>query len=87
MGSVDTLQVKIGAALINVSKCEKLLAVKIDNKLTIDKQITSVYKKVSTKLIALSRVSQYMCPEKRHLIMNAIFSAVQLLFSYMDVSY
>ena len=49
LNTEDTLQVKIGAALINISKCEKLLAVKIDNKLTFHKQITSIYKKASVK--------------------------------------
>ena len=40
----ETLQMKIGVALINSSKCDKLLAVKIDNKLTL-KSTLEVYAK------------------------------------------
>ena len=60
----ETLQVKTGAALINSSKCEKLIDFKIDNKLTFDEDIRSIYKKASAKLNALSRVAKYICPEK-----------------------
>ena len=54
------LQVKIGAGLINNSKCEKLLGVKTDNKLMFDEHIKSICKKASTKLNALNRVAKYM---------------------------
>ena len=40
----ETLQVKIGAALINSSKCEKLSGIKIDNKLTFDEHVISICK-------------------------------------------
>ena len=49
----ETLQVKIGAALISSSKCEKLLGVEIDNKFTFDEHIRSKCKKASAKLNAL----------------------------------
>lgn len=52
------LQVKIGAALRNNSKCEKLLGVKIDNKLMFDEYIRSTCKKASAKLNALNRVAK-----------------------------
>ena len=60
----EKLQVKIGAALINSSKYEKVLGVKIDNKLTFDEHITSICKKASGKLNALSIVAKHVCPEK-----------------------
>lgn len=54
----EILQVKIVAALRNNSKCEKLLGVKIDNKLMFDEYIRSTCKKASAKLNALNRVAK-----------------------------
>ena len=54
----EILQVKIGAALRNNSKCEKLLGVKIDNKLMFDEYIRSTCKKASAKLNGLNRVAK-----------------------------
>ena len=70
----ETLQVKIGAALIKSSKCKKVLGVKIDNKSMFDEH-RIICKKASAKFNASSRVAKYMCPEKRRFIMNVFFSA------------
>lgn len=75
----EILQVKIGAALRNNSKCEKLLGVKIDNKLMFDVHVTSICKKASAKINVLNRVAKYMCTEKRLIIINTFFSS-QLIF-------
>ena len=74
--SIDkALQVKLGSAPINSGKCEKLLGVKIDIKLTFEEHIRSLCNKAYAKLNALSGVAKYMwC-----LIMDAFFSAK---FSY-----
>ena len=57
----ETLQVKNGAALINSSKCEKLLGVDIVSQRLMS---TLVYaKKTSAKLNALSRLARHMRPE------------------------
>ena len=39
----ETVQVNIGAARINISKCEKLLGIKIDRKLSFDDHIGNIY--------------------------------------------
>ena len=39
----ETVQVNIGAARINISKCEKLLDIKIDRKLSFDDHIGNIY--------------------------------------------
>ena len=71
----ETLQVKIGAALIANNKREELVGVKIDDKLMFDEHIRNIFKKGSAKLNALSRVAKHICRKKRRLIMNAFFSA------------
>ena len=39
----ETVQVNIGAARINISKCEKLLGIKIDRKLSFDDHRKYIY--------------------------------------------
>ena len=56
--------------------------VKIDNKLTFDEHITSIWKKANGKLNALSIVAKQVCPEKKCLIMKVFFSAQ---FSYCSL--
>ena len=59
-----TLQVNIGTARINNnSKCEKVLGIKIDCKLSFDDHIGNICKKARAKLNALTRVAQYMNTE------------------------
>ena len=64
----ETVQVNIGTARINNSKCEKLLGIKIDCKLSFDDHIGNMCKKAGAKLNALTRVAQYMNTEKKRLI-------------------
>ena len=58
------MQVNIGTAPINNSKCEKLLGIKIDHKLSFDDHIGNMCKKAGVKLNALTRVAQYVNTEK-----------------------
>ena len=60
----ETVQVNIGTARINDSKCEKLVGIKIDCKLSFDDHIGNICKKAGTKLNALTRVAQCMNTEK-----------------------
>ena len=62
LSTYETMQVKIGAAVINSSKCQKLLGVKIDNRLTFNEYIRSTCKKASAQLNALNRLAEDMCP-------------------------
>ena len=72
------MQVKIGIVLQDRSKFEQLLGVTIDNKLKFNEPMRSTYIKAGAILNALSRVAQFMYPEKRHF-------EVKLLFSHSDV--
>ena len=56
---------------IKNSKCNKLLGIEIDNKLTFDHHVSGICTKVSQKLHALSRVSYLMTLEHRKKVMNA----------------
>ena len=67
----DDVCIKIGNNIINGSKCEKLLGVKIDNKLRFDVHVSMLCKKASQKLHALARVSNYMSSHKLKLLMKS----------------
>ena len=73
--SQDNVHVNLGTAQIENSKCQKLLGINIDSKLTFEDHINRIYKKASAKLNALSRISYYMDPLKRRLLVNAIFTS------------
>ena len=61
-----TLQAKICAALLNSNKCEKLLGVKTDNKLTFDEHIRSICKKSSREVNALYRGAKVSSDDNTH---------------------
>ena len=54
----------LGTAGINNRKCEKLLSIKIDCKLSFDDDMGNTCKKAVAKLNALTRAVQYMNTEK-----------------------
>ena len=58
---------------IKRSKWEKLLGIKIDNKLNFNTHADKTRKKAGEKLNALSRVTPYMYLPKRHILSNAFF--------------
>ena len=64
---------------ISNSKCEKLLGVKFNHKLTFDDPISELCKNASRKIHALARVAPYMNKSKRRVLMNAFFTSQ---FSY-----
>ena len=53
----EPAKTQIGESLIEVTKCEKLLGVKIDSKLSFDKHIKTICKKSNNKLRALNSCS------------------------------
>ena len=65
--------------VIECSRSVKLLVVTIDNKLDFNEHISKLCKKVSTKLHALARVSNFMSQEKLRLVMKAF---IESQFSY-----
>ena len=57
--------------VIHESSEEKLLGVIFDKTLTFNTHVTSLYKKTSQKLYALSIIAHYMDPEKLKRVMRA----------------
>ena len=73
LSSQGNVHVNIGNALMENRKCQKLLGINIDSKLTFEDHINRICKTSSAKLNALSRISYYMDPLKRRLLVNAFF--------------
>ena len=61
--------------VLTKSKCEKLLEVKFDSKLTLDQHILDLCKRSSRKLKSLTRIAPYMNLPKRRLLKNSFFKA------------
>ena len=57
------------------SKQQNLLGVIIDNKLTFEQHLNKLCSKVSQKLNALTRISNYIQPDQRRLIMKAFITS------------
>lgn len=64
------MDVIIGTAQIEDSKCQKLMGVNIDSKLTSEDHINRICKKASPNLNVPSRTSFYMDSLKRWLLVN-----------------
>ena len=77
--SSDKVSICVDNYNIKCRKCEKLLGIKIDNKLNFNTHVDEICKKAGQKLNALSRVSPYMDLSKRCILLNAFFI---LQFSY-----
>ena len=67
----EHLNVEVDRNKIFNSKCEKLLGIKIDNKMTFDTHVSSICTKASNKLHALSRISRYMTLKQRRIVMKS----------------
>ena len=62
---------KVGAFDVQNSQCEKLLGIKIDNKLTFDEHVSNICTKATQKLHALSRAGNFMTMKQRKTVMNS----------------
>ena len=69
------MQVNLGTAQIENIKYQNLLGINIDSKFTFEDHINRLCKKASAKLNALGRISYYMDPLKRRLLVNAFFTS------------
>ena len=67
----DSLSMRVSGFDISNTLSQKLLGVKIDNKLNFGAHVTSLCNKASQKLHALSRVSNYMDLGQRKVIMHS----------------
>ena len=73
ISSTSQSELKIGNVTIKSSTCEKLLEIKIDNKLRLNSHLEGLCKKSSRKMHALARVTSYMAVSKRPILMNDFF--------------
>ena len=74
-----TVKASICITHINNGKCEKLLGIKIDYKLSFENHIGNICKKAGAKLNASTRVAQNM-NMKKYLIINAFFRYSLFIF-------
>ena len=74
LSSQDNVHVNISTAQIENRKCQKLLGININSKLTFEDHTNRICKKPIAKLNALNRISYYMDSLKqRLLLLNAFF--------------
>ena len=71
----DNVSAKIGSEIITASESVKLLGIIIDNKLNFNEYISKLCKKVSQKIHALARISNFMSTEKLRKIMKAFIDS------------
>ena len=67
----EKTKINIGELLIENSDCEKLLGVKIDNKMTFDCHVSDMFKKAKRKINALVRIAPFINISKRRILMNS----------------
>ena len=70
---------KIGKTKIWESKKQKLLGVEIDRTLSFDEHIASLCRKAEKRLSVLARLSNFMCANKKRVLMKAF---IESQFSY-----
>ena len=56
----EPIEIRVGQSLIKSITCEKLLGVKIGNKLNFDTHVRGLCKKANNELRALARATRYM---------------------------
>ena len=71
--SSDKVSICVDNYNIKSNKSEKLLGIKIDNKLNFNTHVNEICKKAGQKLNALSRVTPDMDLSKRRVLLNAFF--------------
>ena len=69
----EKTKINIGEFSIENSDCEKLLGVKIDNKLTFDCHVSDMCKKADKKISALARIAPFININKRRILTNSFF--------------
>ena len=69
----EKIKINTGDFSIENSNCEKLLGVKIDNKLTFDYHVSDMCKKANRKINTLARIAPFININKRRILMNSFF--------------
>ena len=75
----ENISIAVDREIIEASDKVKLLGVTIDNKLDFNSHVSNICKKVSTKLHALARISNFMNLQKLRMLMKAF---IESQFSY-----
>ena len=68
------MNLKIGNVNIENSTREKILGVKVDNKLNFNEHLDEIIKKASRKISAFSWIFSFMDLMKRRFLMNSFFT-------------
>ena len=71
----EPIEIRVGESLIKNNICEKLLGVKIDNKLNFDTHVKGLCNKANNKIRALARATPYMSLENEKLLITSFFNA------------
>ena len=71
----EPIEIRVGESLIKNNICEKLLGVKIDNKLNFDTHVKGLCNKANNKIRALARATPYMSLENEKLPITSFFNA------------
>ena len=74
LSSLENMHVNIGTAPVENSKCQRLLGINIDSKLTFEDHTNHICRKASAKLNALNRISYYMDPLQTVATCECIFN-------------
>ena len=69
----EKTKINMGEFSIENSDCEKLLGVKIDDKLTFDCHVPDMCKKANRKINVLARVASFVNINKKCILMNSFF--------------
>ena len=70
-----SFKIKIGNETVSNSKYEKLLGVKVSHELNFNEHVSSLCKKASQKLNALSRTASCMTFDQKRLILNSFITS------------
>ena len=78
----ESFQIKTGNETVSNRKHEKLMGVKINHELNFNEHVSSLCKKASLKLNAVSRIASSMTFDQRRLILNSFITSH---FSYCPI--
>ena len=67
----DSYPLKINDQIVNSENSVKLLGIEIDNKLSFDKHISTLWKKASNQLNAIGRIQKYMGFKEKEVLINS----------------
>ena len=71
----EPIEIRVGESLIKSSTCEKLLGVKIDNKLNFDTHVKGLCKKAKKNIKSSCKSYTIHVSRKKKLLMNSFFNA------------